>query len=61
MRIATPIEPAVRQALERRTVKVRVFPNNASVLRLSTAVLVEIDARWLASTEPCLNWNTPEA
>ena len=61
MRTANPIERAVQQELERRTVKVRVFPNNASLLRLVTAVLVEIDETWLASTQPYINWNTPDA
>jgi len=30
-------------------------------LRLVTAVLVEIDETWLASTQPDINWNTPDA
>jgi len=58
---ANPIERAIQQELERRTVNVRVFPNNASLLRLVTAVLVEIDETWLASTQPYINWNTPDA
>ena len=41
--------------------EVRVFPNNASLLRLVTAVLVEIDETRLASTQPYINWNSPEA
>ena len=61
MRTANPIERAVQQELKRRTVKVRVFPNNASLLRLVTAVLVEIDETWQASTQPYINWNTPDA
>jgi putative transposase len=61
MRTANPIERAIQQELKRRTVKVRVFPNNASLLRLVTAVLVEIDETWQASTQPYVNWNTPEA
>jgi len=47
--------------LKRRTVKVRVFPNNASLLRLVTAVLVESDETWLASTQPYINRNNPDA
>jgi putative transposase len=58
MRTANPIERAVQQELKRRTVKVRVFPNNNSLLRLVTAVLVEIDETWQASTQPYVNWNT---
>jgi transposase-like protein len=61
MRTSNPIERAVQQELKRRTVKVRVFPNNASLLRLVTAVLVEIDETWQASTQPYINWNTPDA
>jgi len=61
MRTSNPIERAVQQELKRRTVKVRVFPNNTSLLRLVTAVLVEIDETWLASTQPYINWNTPDA
>jgi putative transposase len=61
MRTSNPIERAVQQELKRRTVKVRVFPNNASLLRLVTAVLVEIDETWLASTQPYINWNNPDA
>jgi putative transposase len=61
LRTANPIERAVQQELKRRTVKVRVFPNNASLLRLVTAVLVEIDETWLASTQPYINWNSPDA
>jgi transposase-like protein len=56
MRTSNPIERAVQQELKRRTVKVRVFPNNASLLRLVTAVLVEIDETWQASTQPYINW-----
>ena len=61
MRTSNPIERAVQQELKRRTVKVRVFPNNNSLLRLVTAVLVEIDESWQASTQPYINWNSPDA
>jgi len=61
MRTSNPIERAVQQELKRRTVKVRVFPNAASLLRLVTAVLVEIDETWQASTQPYINWNSPDA
>ena len=46
MRTSNPIERAVQQELKRRTQKVRVFPNETSLLRLVTAVLVEIDEEW---------------
>ena len=61
MRTSNPIERAVQQELKRRTVKVRVFPNAASLLRLVTAVLVEIDEAWQAETQPYINWNSPDA
>lgn len=61
MRTSNPIERTVQQELKRRTAKVRVFPNEASLLRLTTAVLVEIDETWAASTQPYINWNNPDA
>lgn len=48
MRTANPIERAIQQELKRRTKKVRVFPNEAALERLSTAILVEIDEEWIA-------------
>ena len=46
MRTSNPIERAVQQEIKRRTQKVRVFPNEASLLRLVTAVLVDLDEEW---------------
>jgi putative transposase len=46
MRTSNPIERAVQREIKRRTRKVRVFPNEASLLRLVTAILVEIDEEW---------------
>jgi len=40
MRTANPIERAIQQEIKRRTSKVRVFPNEAALLRLVTAILV---------------------
>ena len=48
MRTANPIERAIQQELKRRTKKVRVFPNEAALERLATAILVEIDEEWIA-------------
>lgn len=48
MRTANPIERAIQQELKRRTRKVRVFPNEAALERLATAILVEIDEEWIA-------------
>lgn len=56
LRTANPIERAIQQELKRRTAKVRVFPNRDALLRLVTAVLVEIDEDWDASSRTYLNW-----
>jgi putative transposase len=56
MRTSNPIERNVQQAIKRRTVKVRVFPSTAALLRLVSAVLVEIDEKWAASTQPYIKW-----
>ena len=50
MRTSNPMERAVQQEIKRRTQKVRVFPNEASLIRLVSAVLVEIDDNWVAET-----------
>jgi putative transposase len=57
MRTSNPIERAVQQELKGRTIKIRVFPSTDALLRLVTAVLVEIDEQWAASTQPYLKWN----
>ena len=49
MRTSNGIEKPIQQELKRRTRKIRVFPNAASLLRLSTAILVEIDDTWSGS------------
>jgi putative transposase len=51
LRTSNPIERAIQQELKRRTVKVRVFPSEESLERLTTAVLVEIDERWAVDTK----------
>jgi transposase-like protein len=61
MRTSNPIERAVQQELKRRTIKIRVFPSVDALLRLVTAVLVEIDEQWAASTQPYLKWNANPA
>ncbi len=45
MRTSNGIKRPTRQELKRRTVKVRVFPNVDSLLRLATAVPVEVDEK----------------
>ena len=44
MRTSNPMERSIQQEIKRRTVKVRVFPNEASLERLVTAILVEIES-----------------
>jgi hypothetical protein len=56
LRTSNPIERGVQQELKRRTVKVRVFPNEASPKRLVSAVLVEIDDKWAADTKGYIKW-----
>ena len=50
MRTANPIERAIQQEIKRRTRKIRVFPNEISLERLATAILVEIDEEWTSTT-----------
>ena len=61
MRTSNPIERSIQQEIKRRTRKIRVFPNEASLERLVTAVLVEIDDKWTASAQPYLTWKNTEA
>ncbi len=56
MRTSNGIERPIQQELKRRTSKVRVFPNPASLERLSTAVLVEIDEKWETETKAYIKW-----
>jgi putative transposase len=57
MRTANPIERAIQQEIKRRTSKVRVFPNEAALLRLVTAILVEIDEDWATADRVYINMN----
>ena len=61
MRTSNPIERSIQQELKRRTRKIRVFPNEAALLRLVTAILVEIDEQWAASQKPYVNFNSTNA
>ena len=59
-----PIERSVQQELKRRTVKVRVFPSSVgedALLRLVSAVLVEIDEKWASETKAYLKWECQDA
>ena len=61
LRTSNPIERAIQQELKRRTVKVRVFPNEDSLERLVSAVLVEIDERWAVDTKAYIKWECQDA
>jgi putative transposase len=61
MRTSNPIERSIQQELKRRTQKIRVFPNEASLERLATAILVEIDEQWAVSDQPYVNWKNTDA
>ena len=56
MRTSNGIERPIRQEPKRRTVKVRVFPNLDSLLRLSTAGPVEIDEKRKTETKAYIKW-----
>ncbi len=61
MRTSNPMERSVQQELKRRTVKVRVFPNEAALERPVSAVLVEIDDKWAADTKAYIKWECQDA
>jgi len=54
MRTVNSLE-LVNREIKRRTHVARIFPNADSLLRLATAVLVEIHEGWIASRTPYLN------
>jgi transposase-like protein len=51
----------VQQELKRQTVKVRVFPNEQALLRLGSAVLVEIDETWASDNKGYIKWECRNA
>ena len=75
MRTSNPIERSVQQELKRRTVKVRVrrensaprcflillTPGEDALLRLVSAVLVEIDEKWASDTKAYIKWECQDA
>ena len=61
MRTSNPMERSVQQELKRRTVKVRVFPGEDSLLRFVSAVLVEIDEKWASDNKAYLKWECQDA
>jgi hypothetical protein len=40
---------------------VRAFPNEDSLERLASAVLVEIDDKWAADIKACIKWECSDA
>ncbi len=60
MRTSNPMERSIQQEIKRRTVKVRVFPNEASLERLVTAILVEIDEKWATTDKPYITWKAED-
>jgi transposase-like protein len=56
MRTTNGIERPIQQELKRRTRNVRVFPNIESLLRLASAILVEIDDTWSIATKRYVTW-----
>ena len=60
LRTSNPMERAIQHERKRRTQKVRVFPNEQSLLRLVSAVLVEIDDKWAADNKGYIKWNSEE-
>ena len=56
MRTSNPMERGIQQELKRRTVKIRVFPGDTSLLRIASAVLVEIDEKWASETKAYIKW-----
>ena len=43
--------------LKKRTRGIRVFPNKESLLRIATALLIELDEKWLANGKAYLKVN----
>ena len=54
MRTVNSLEVLNRE-IKRRTHVARIFPNGDSLLRLATAVLIEIHDSWIESPMPYLN------
>ena len=53
-------DPSSRM-VKRRIVKVRVFPSKDSLLRLVSAILVEIDEKWSGQNQPYVKWKHQNA
>ncbi len=60
MPMSNPMERAVQQEIKRRTVKVRVLPNREALIRLLSAVLIEIDEEWSTTDRVYINRDNPD-
>jgi len=56
IRTTNGIERPIQQELKRRTRKVRIFPNTDALLRLASAILVEIDEKWTTEEKRYVVW-----
>jgi transposase-like protein len=56
MRTSNSVERGIQQELKRRTIKIRVFPGETSLLRLASAVLVEIDEKRASENKAYIKW-----
>ena len=61
MRTSNSIERTVQQELKRRTRLVRVFPNREALLRLVSAILIEIDDEWVNANHRYIVWNDDDS
>jgi transposase-like protein len=57
MRTSNSIERSIQQELKRRTQLVRVFPHRESLLRLASAILIEIDEEWSNADRRYIVWD----
>ena len=57
MRTSNSIERSIQQELTRRTQLVRVFPHRESLLRLASAILIEIDEEWSNADRRYIVWD----
>jgi transposase-like protein len=56
MRTSNSVERGIQQELKRRTIKIRVFPGETSLLRLASAVIVEIDEKRASENKAYIKW-----
>jgi putative transposase len=56
IRTSNGLERTVRE-IQRRTGIVGIFPNTESLLRLATAVLIEIHENWITADQPYMKFN----